>query len=151
MAACSSSSLDDFPGLSERLFAYYELEKQKKWNDTYAYRTPAFRQSVSPKLYVDVMSKNASGWVLKGVKVRRIERLGSIVRVEMEFTETPPANRYPVPVGELSTIDCSEWELIDGKWQAWATGGRGYLSMNTAVVTPNTPVNADARGHAGNC
>jgi hypothetical protein len=148
VVGCSYGSLDDYPGLEQRIAAYYELEKQQRWNDSYAYRVPAFRQSVPLKLYTETMTRDSKGWILQDAKVRRIEKRGNVVRVHMVFLETPPAGRYPVPVGDLSTEDYAEWELIEGTWQAWSTADRSYLSMNAAVVPPNPPVNADACGRA---
>ncbi len=143
----SDSQLEAFPGLAQQIRAYYELEKQQNWREAWAYRVPIYRQSVPVERYVSVMTRDANGWTLKDAKVRRVVKQGNLVRVEMEFIDIPPKNwgGAPVPLQELSTEDKSVWEFIDGKWQAWETGNRAYLSLNGALVSPNNTFERDAR------
>ena len=84
------------------------------------------------------MSKDAAGWSLKAFKVRRVLKEGNRVRVEMDFTEIPPKNWKQPELAEVSFEDYGVWELVDGKWHAWETGQRAHLSLNAAVVPPNS-------------
>ena len=56
----------------------------------------------------------------------------------MDFTEIPPKNWKQPELAEVSFEDYGVWELVDGKWHAWETGQRAHLSLNAAVVPPNS-------------
>ncbi len=96
------------------------------------------------------MKKHAEGWSLQQFKVTGARRLGTLVKLEMEFVESPPANwkGSSIPMRRFSMRDQSVWELIDGNWYAWETGQRQHLPLNAAIVSPNPTPHPDARGAA---
>jgi hypothetical protein len=137
-----TTRIERFPGLAERVNAYYNSEMNKHWNETYQYRPPAFQQSVPKQKYVVEMTKDSEGWELKSARVKYAVQDGKRIKVFGEFQETTPKGFAPVPSLSQKSLtatitDISVWENIDGIWYAWETGTRSHLSLNAGLVAPN--------------
>jgi hypothetical protein len=138
-----STRIERFPGLSERVNTYYALEMKKSWEETYLYRIPIFRQSVTRQSYIDLMHRDSEGWELKSFRPDYVVREGGRVRVNILFTEKAPKGRFVPghgPADEQIVVEIYEatvWEKINGAWYAWATGSRGHFSLNESLVAPN--------------
>jgi len=130
-----------FGALAERVKEYYRLEEEQKWGQTWKFRVPLYRKSVPQDTYVREMQKGSRGWRLNSFHIRNVSEDGPCVLLTITFVETPPkdylsAQGLPA-MSEISIEDDSRWEKIDGAWQAWETGSRMHLPLNSAVVAPN--------------
>jgi|SRR5579864_1965761 len=130
-----------FSDLGARVNEYYRLEQEKKWGQTWEFRVPLYRGSVPKDTYIRDMEKDAHGWQLKSFRILKISEDGPCVLLSLAFIEIPPKGYYRAQglpdISELSVTDDSRWERIDGVWQAWETGSRAHMTLNSAIVAPN--------------
>lgn len=130
-----------FGNLGERVKEYYQLEQKEKWDQTWTFRVPLYRKTVPKDTYVREMQKGSRGWQLNSFHIGKVSEDGPCVLLSIKFVETPPKDYYSAQglpaISELSIADDSRWERIDGVWQAWETGSRMHLPLNSAVVAPN--------------
>jgi hypothetical protein len=130
-----------FDALGERVKEYYRLEQEQKWGQTWKFRVPLYRQSVPQDTYVREMQEGSRGWRLNSIQIRDVAEDGPCVLLTITFVETPPKDYFSAQglpaMPEISIEDDSRWEKIDGIWQAWETGSRMHLPLNSAVVAPN--------------
>jgi len=130
-----------FGSLGERVDEYYRLEQKQKWGQTWTFRVPRYRQSVPQDTYVREMQKGSRGWQLNSFHIRSVSEDGPCVLLSITFVETPPKDYFSARglpfMSEISIEDDSRWEKMDGVWQAWETGSRMHLPLNSALVAPN--------------
>lgn len=127
---------DKYSGLNDRVENYYRLEQEKKWDETWAFRVPLYKQTVPKDTYASQMAHDSAGWEFKSYVVRHFSEDGPCVVLNIAFVENPPKDYLPRS-GTIAITDTSLWERIDGIWQAWETGSRMHIPLNAAVVAPN--------------
>jgi hypothetical protein len=158
-----STRIGRFPGLEERVAAYYSLEAKHQWADTYTFRVPAFRNTVPKETYISQMEKDAKDWTLNSVKILYATSDNNLVRVKVQFNEVAPKGHYRIPAPEkfsglsesereriakldanltdkaivTTDTDWSVWQNTEGVWYAWETGTRSHLWLNAGLVAPN--------------
>lgn len=143
LAGCTAyADLNSFDGLSARVQAYYTLEQKNEWEKAYAYRTPAFRQTIHLPYYLSQISKDSAGWKLKEFKIISAEKKNNKVYVKMEFVDEGPANFFPkemLPSNaklidhnkvKLRIMDDSVWVRVDNQWYVYNAVARMHLGMN---------------------
>ena len=130
-----------FGNLGERVKEYYRLEQEQNWERTWKFRVPLYRQTVPQDTYVQEMQKGSWGWQLKSFHIRKVSEDGPCVLLSITFVETPPKDYFSArglpAISAVSIEDESRWERINGVWEAWETGSRMHLPLNSALVAPN--------------
>lgn len=143
---CSKTSIGAYPGLEQRVFSYYRNEQAQNWEETYKFRTPAFRESVPRQNYIDTMQKDNAGWNLVSFSIISIHEKDGKVEVSMKFVERMPSSAIPpsvaqvrkAPIGapmEIEELDTTVWKMIGGEWYCYDAATRGHLSMNATLVS----------------
>ena len=93
----------------ENVVRFYELFRDKKWEDTYAYRTKRFKKLVSSSIYIKSFEQCDKSWHLYNYKVKSVT-VYSKVRVQL-VVELFEAKK------QVSTFRVVDWFFEDGAWK----------------------------------
>lgn len=144
----AASGLDELgdTGLVQAILAYYEAEKARDWETTYALRGPSFAAVVPFDTYVRQMENDAAGWELVGIDGRSTGVDGAVVNVTLAFQEDlapEVAARLlgPELAGDggdrpqrYTQPELTQWTREQGQWVALAPGARQHFVFNERLV-----------------
>jgi hypothetical protein len=143
VVACVGKDIDlsdkEYAGLKNSIQRYYDLEKGKKWSETYVMRTPSFRRVVGKDTYISTMEEQSKGWELLEFSILSAAKNGKKeIVVKMKVLESFPKDSdfgraLGGRVDKNYFTDHSVWKEIDGQWYCKAAGARAHLSLNHAL------------------
>ena len=133
--------------LMNAILAYYQAEKARDWQTTYALRGARFAAVVPYATYARQMDIDAGGWELVAIDGRSARVDGALTEVTVSFQEDlahQVAARLlgaelvaPVDTGtsqRYSQTEVTQWTMADGQWIALMPGARQHFVFNERMV-----------------
>lgn len=124
--------------LINRLYEYYDYEKENNWAKTYYFRTPLYQKTVLFDFYTKNMEKDNDGWQLIEYKVLKSIQKGNYAIFKISFIEKVPRGFFPTnKIDKTNLDDFSTWEKINGIWYCRDACSRLHLNLNEDLVMKN--------------
>lgn len=145
----AASGLDELGdrALIKSILDYYQAEKARDWQTTYALRGARFAMVVPYETYARQMDIDAAGWELSAIDGRRLRVDGVLTEVTVSFQEDlahhvavrllGAALAAPLDTGapqRYSQTEVTQWTMADGQWVALTPGARQHFVFNERMV-----------------